>query len=171
MVICSNRNVDARVDFKRFENPFCSQVHARTHSVTVPPLQMVIKVSVLALLLTSIEIKNREIDLRREIEDDEVISIIVTQIKRRKEAAALFEKGGRNDLYEKENQEMIILQEYLPDQVSEESLRKRIQELIVELGVVEIKDIGKVMKKVVPEFKGRADNGQIKNLVAEYLGQ
>ena len=117
------------------------------------------------------EIKNREIDLRREIEDDEVVSIISTQIKRRKEAATLFEKGGRNDLYEKENKEMIILQEYLPDQVSEESLRKRIQELIVELGVVEIKDIGKVMKKVVPEFKGRADNGQIKNLVTEYLEQ
>ena len=65
------------------------------------------------------EIKNREIDLRREIEDDEVVSIIATQIKRRKEAAALFERGGRNDLYEKENKEMIILQEYLPEQVSE----------------------------------------------------
>ena len=117
------------------------------------------------------EIKNREIDLRREIEDDEVVSIISTQIKRRKEAATLFEKGGRNDLYEKENKEMIILQEYLPEQVSEESLRNRIQELIVELGVVEMKDLGKVMKKVVPEFKGRADNGQIKNLVAKCLGR
>ena len=117
------------------------------------------------------EIKNREIDLRREIEDDEVVSIISTQIKRRKEAATLFEKGGRNDLYEKENKEMIILQEYLPEQVSEESLRNRIQELIVELGVVEMKDLGKVMKKVVPEFKGRADNEQIKNLVAKCLGQ
>ena len=117
------------------------------------------------------EIKNREIDLRREIEDDEVVSIIATQIKRRKEAAALFERGGRNDLYEKENKEMVILQEYLPEQVSEESLRNRIQELIVELGVVEMKDLGKVMKKVVPEFKGRADNGQIKNLVAKCLGR
>ena len=117
------------------------------------------------------EIKNREIDLRRQIEDNEVVSIIATQIKRRKEAAALFEKGGRSDLCEKENKEMIILQEYLPEQVSEESLRNRIQELIVELGVVEMKDFGKVMKKVVPEFKGRADNGQIKNLVAKCLGQ
>ena len=117
------------------------------------------------------EIKNREIDFRRELEDDEVISIIISQIKKRKEAAALFEKGGRNDLHEKENQEMKILQEYLPEQVSEESLRNRIQEVIVELGIVEMKDLGKVMKKVVPEFKGRADNGQIKDLVAECLGQ
>ena len=117
------------------------------------------------------EIKNREIDLRRELEDGEIISIIATQIKKRKEAAFLFEKGKRNDLCEKENQEMTILQEYLPVQASEESLRNRIQEVIVELGAVEMKDLGKVMKIIVPEFKGRADNEKVKNLVAECLGQ
>ena len=117
------------------------------------------------------DIKNREIDVRRELEDDEIISIIATQIKKRKEAAVFFKKGGRSDLYLKESQEMAILQEYLPEQASEESLRRRVQEVIVELGVVELKDLGKVMKKVIPEFKGRADNGQIKKLVAECLGQ
>ena len=117
------------------------------------------------------EIKYREIDLCRELEDDEVIPIIATQIKKRKEAATLFEKGGRGDLFEKENQEMAILQEYMPEQVSEESLRSRIREIIAELGVVEMKDLGKVMKAVIPEFKGRADNGQIKNLVAECMKQ
>ena len=116
------------------------------------------------------EIKNQEIDNRRELENEEVISIIATQIKKRKEAATFFEKGGRNDLYEKENQEMTTLKEYLPEQVSEESLRSRIQEVIIELEVSEIKDLGKVMKKVTPEFKGRADNGQIKSLVTECLG-
>lgn len=117
------------------------------------------------------EIKNREIDLRRELGDDEVISIISTQIKKRKEAATLFKKGGRDDLFEKENQELVILQEYLPEQVSEDELRKRVQEVVKELGVVEMKDLGRVMKAIIPEFKGRADNGQIKNLVAECLGQ
>ena len=117
------------------------------------------------------EIKYREIDLCRELEDDEIIPIIATQIKKRKEAATFFEKGGRGDLFEKENQEMAILQEYMPEQVSEESLRSRIREIIAELGVVEMKDLGKVMRTVIPEFKGRADNGQIKNLVAECLGQ
>ena len=117
------------------------------------------------------EIKYREIDLCRELEDDEIIPIIATQIKKRKEAATLFEKGRRGDLFEKENQEMAILQEYMPEQVSEESLRSRIREIIAELGVVEMKDLGKVMKAVIPEFKGRADNGQIKNLVAECLKQ
>ena len=117
------------------------------------------------------EIKNREIDLRHELGDDEIISIISTQIKKRKEAAALFKKGGRDDLFEKENQELVILQEYLPEQVSEDELRKRVQEVVKELGVVEMKDLGRVMKAIIPEFKGRADNGQIKNLVAECLGR
>ncbi len=114
------------------------------------------------------EIKNQEIDLRREL-DDEIISLVSTQIKKRKEAAALFDKGGRGDLSEKESQEMVILQEYLPEQVSEGDLKNRIKEVILELGIVDIKDLGKVMKTVIPEFKGRADNGQIKNLVAECL--
>jgi hypothetical protein len=117
------------------------------------------------------EIKNREIDLRRELGDDEIISIISTQIKKRKEAATLFKKGGRNDLFEQESQEMVILQEYLPEQVSEDELRRRVQEVITELGIAEMKDLGRVMKVIIPEFKGRADNGQIKNLVAECLGQ
>ena len=115
------------------------------------------------------EIKNREIDLRRELDDEEIISLVSTQIKKRKEAATLFDKGGRTDLSEKENQEMVILQKYLPEQVSEEDLKNRIQEVILELEIVDIKDLGMVMKTIIPEFKGRADNGLIKNLVIECL--
>ena len=117
------------------------------------------------------EIKNHEIDLRRKLDNDEIISLVSTQIKKRKEAATMFDEGGRSDLSEKENQEMIILQEYLPEQVSEGDLKNRIKEVILELGIVDIKDLGKVMKTIIPEFKGRADNGQIKNLVAECLKQ
>ena len=117
------------------------------------------------------EVKNREIDLRRDLEDDEIISIVSSQIKKRKEASTLFDQGGRSDLSEKENQEIAFLQEYLPEPISEEDLRKRLKEVILELGVSDIKDLGKVMKIIIPEFKGRADNGQIKNLVAEYLRQ
>lgn len=116
------------------------------------------------------EIKNREIDLHHELGDDEVISIISTQIKKRTEAATLFEQGGRSDLFEKENLEKAILQEYLPEQVSEEVLRCRVEQVIAELGVAEMKDLGKVMKTVIPEFKGRADNNRIKDLVTELLG-
>ena len=117
------------------------------------------------------EIKNREIDVGRELVEDEIISIISTQVKKRKEAAILFDKGGRKDLFEKENQEKKILQEYLPEQVSVSDLKQRIQEVISELGIIDIKDLGKIMKTIIPEFKGRADNEQIKNLVTECLNR
>ena len=117
------------------------------------------------------EIKNREIDVGHDLVDDEIISIILTQVKKRKEAAIFFDKGGRKDLLEKENQEKKILQEYLPEQVSINDLKKRIQEVISELEIIDIKDLGKIMKTIIPEFKGRADNEQIKNLVTECLNR
>ena len=73
------------------------------------------------------------------------------------------------DLVEKENQEHTILLAYLPEQASEEELRKRIQEVIAETGAEGMKDFGKIMKVLVPEFKGKSDNGLIKNLAGEYL--
>ena len=117
------------------------------------------------------EIKNHEIDVGRDLVDDEIISIILTQVKKRKEAAIFFDKGGRKDLLEKENQEKKILQEYLPEQVSVNDLKQRIQEVISELEIIDIKDLGKIMKTIIPEFKGRADNEQIKNLVTECLNR
>ena len=118
--------------------------------------------------LTS-EIKNKEIALRRDILDEEVLSLVASQIKKRKEAAAMFEKGGRFDLSEKEDQERVILQGYLPEQASEDEVRNRVREVIAELAAQGPKDLGKVMKTIIPEFKGKADSGMIKNLVSEYL--
>ena len=115
------------------------------------------------------EIKNKEIALRRDILDEEVLSLVASQIKKRKEAAAMFEKGGRFDLSEKEDQERVILQGYLPEQASEDEVRNRVREVIAELAAQGPKDLGKVMKTIIPEFKGKADSGMIKNLVSEYL--
>ena len=114
-------------------------------------------------------IKNQEIDLRKELQGDEVLSIVTREVKKRKEASALFEQGGRMDLVEKETREHTILQAYLPEQVSEEDLRKRIQEVITETGAEGMKDLGKIMKALVPEFKGKTDNSLIKDLASEYL--
>ena len=114
-------------------------------------------------------IKNQEIDLRKELQDEDVLPLITREVKKRKEAATLFEQGGRMDLMEKEKQEHAILQTYLPEQISEEDLRKRIQEVITETEAQGMKDFGKIMKVLVPEFKGKADNGLIKNLAGEYL--
>ena len=121
-------------------------------------------------LLTS-EIKNKEIDLRKDLGDEDILSLVTTQVKKRKEAAALYAEGGRNDLKEKEEKELAILQAYLPEPVEEEVLRNRIQQVITEVGAQGMKDMGKVMKVVIPEFKGRADGGLVKNLVNELLGK
>lgn len=114
-------------------------------------------------------IKNQEIDQRKDLEEEEILSLVTREVKKRKEASALFKEGGRTDLMKKEDQEMMILQAYLPEQVSEEDLRKRIQEVIAETGAEGMKDFGKIMKVLVPEFKGKADNSVIKELAGDYL--
>ena len=113
--------------------------------------------------------KNQEIDLRRELQDEEVLSLITREVKKRKEASSLYKQGGRTDLMEKEDQEQLILQAYLPEQVSEEVLRKRFQEVIEETVADGMQDFGKIMKVLVPEFKGKADNALIKDLAGEFL--
>ena len=114
-------------------------------------------------------IKNQEIDSKKELNEDEILILVSREVKKRKEAAALYGKGARPELKDKEIQEMEILKTYLPEQVSEEDLRKRIQEVITETGAQGMKDFGKIMKTLVPEFKGKADNAQIKELANEYL--
>ena len=114
-------------------------------------------------------VKNQEIDLKKELSEEEILTIVSREVKKRKEAAVLYEKGNRPELKEKEIQEMKILQTYLPEQVSEKDLRRRIQEVIDETGAEGMKDFGKIMKTLVPEFKGKADNSFIKELANEYL--
>jgi len=126
-----------------------------------------LKVDTLRLIVS--EIKNREIDLREELGDEVITALLTTQIKKRKEAAGMYEKGGRTDLKEKEEKEMAIIQVYLPEQVGEEELKQRIQAVIAETGAQGPKDMGKVMKVVVPEFKGKAEGDQIRNIVTELL--
>ncbi len=126
-----------------------------------------LKVDTLRLLIS--EIKNKEIDLREELGDGAITALLTTQIKRRKEAAGMFEQGGRADLKEKEEKEMAILQAYLPEQVGEDELKQRIQAVIAETGAQGLRDMGNVMKVVVPEFKGKAEGDQIRKIVTELL--
>lgn len=116
------------------------------------------------------EIKNQEINLKQELDDTAIIAIVSTLIKKGKEAIDLFDKGDRPDLSKLEQNEVDILKKYLPEQVSEADLRIRIQEVVKELGAQGQGDLGRVMKILVPEFRGRADNKLVKNLVGEYLG-
>ena len=114
-------------------------------------------------------VKNQEIDLRKDLDEEDVLTIVSREVKKRKEAASLYKKGRRPELEDKEIQEMKILQTYLPEQVSEGDLRQRIQQVIEETGAEGMKDFGKIMKTLVPEFKGKADNALIKELASEFL--
>lgn len=114
-------------------------------------------------------VKNQEIDLRKDLDEEDVLTIVSREVKKRKEAASLYKKGKRPELEDKEIQEMKILQTYLPEQISEEDLRQRIQQVIEETGAEGMKDFGKIMKTLVPEFKGKADNALIKELASEFL--
>ena len=114
-------------------------------------------------------VKNQEIELRKDLNEEEIFAIISREVKKRKEAASLYDQGKRLELKDKEIQEMGVLQSYLPEQVSEDSLRQRIQGVIAETKAKGMQDFGKIMKTLDPEFKGKADNALIKELVNEYL--
>ena len=103
--------------------------------------------------------------------EDEVLEIISSEIKKRKEAALLFEKGKRMDLSEKERAEAKILEKYLPEQLSEEEIKKLAREIIEKMGIKEMKDVGKVMAELMPRVKGRTEGGLVSKIIRELLAQ
>ncbi|SFJ09060.1 GatB/YqeY domain-containing protein [Thermoflavimicrobium dichotomicum] len=125
------------------------------------------KVSTLRMLRASI--KKVEIDKREALNDEEVLEVIMKEIKQRKDSLAEYEKAGRDDLVQKEQEELDILSQYLPEQLSEEELRAIVQEVILEVGASSKKDMGKVMGAILPKVKGRADGKVVNRLVQEYL--
>lgn len=125
-----------------------------------------IKVSTLRLLLS--EIKNAHI-AKGKLSDQDVISIIGREVKRRKEAAAGFRSGGREDSAQKEEAELKILQSFLPAQLSNEELTKIIESSINELGATSAQDMGKVIGAVMGKVAGQADGATVSALVKEKL--
>jgi len=126
-----------------------------------------LKVSVLRLTKTAL--KNKQIDKGQELSDDEIISTISTLSKQRRESIELFSKGGREDLAEKERQELAILQSYLPKQLTLEELDAIIIEAIKESSAGGLKEIGKVMRLVMQRVKGAADGKIVNQRVKELL--
>lgn len=110
-----------------------------------------------------------ELDLKRELTDDEVITIIGKQIKTRKESIAEFEKGNRFDLVEKTQSEIKMLEKYMPEQLSEEEVIKIIEEVFLELNPTAMSDMGKIMGALTPKLRGKADMGLVSKLVKEKL--
>lgn len=123
------------------------------------------KERVLLLGVTISEARNREIELRRALTDDDIIDVVRKGIKKRRESVELYSKAGRTDLADKEQAEAALLEQYLPAQVDPEELRAAVREAIA-AGAA---NIGAVMAKVMPRFKGRADGSTINALAREEL--
>ena len=116
-------------------------------------------------------IKNKEVELRRKLEDNEIIQLIAKQIKQRKDSIAQFQRGNRPDLVEKEEKELKVLEQFMPPPLSEKELDIILQEIITETEAIGPQDMGKVMKIAMSRLSGRAEGKIISQKVRQFLIQ
>lgn len=116
-------------------------------------------------------LSEKELEAKSELGEEEILEVLISEAKKRREAILAFEKGGREDLAEKEKAELKILEQYLPEQLSQEELERIIKDVIKEVKAKSPQDMGKVMAALMPKIKGRADARQAAQLVKEILGQ
>jgi len=126
-----------------------------------------VRLSTIRMIRTAV--KNKEIELRKKLDDEEIQRVIQGMLRRTEESIEQFRLGGRMDLVDKESQEGDILKSYLPQALSAEEILKVIDESIQETQASSLKDLGKVMKSVMPKLTGKADGKVINQLVKERL--
>lgn len=127
-----------------------------------------LKKGTLRMLLAALVNKEKEKNLGP-LSEEQIQSVVLYEVKRRKEATEAFEKGGRPEMAEKERKEMEILQKYLPEQLSEDQVRELVKDAISQTGAVKAQDMGKVMAALMPKVKGKADGAFVSALVKEFL--
>ena len=128
-----------------------------------------VKRSTLRMLMSSIN--NAEIAKKAALEDSDILGIIAKEVKQHQESITAFKDGNRPDLVEKEELEMAILQDYLPEQMTREDIVAEVKQVIAEVGAQGPGDKGKVMQQLMPKLKGRADGKEINTVVTELLSQ
>lgn len=114
-------------------------------------------------------IKYREIELMKPLDDAGVHTVIASEVKRRRDAAEQYRAGKRPELADKEDAEIVILQGYLPQQLSEDELRAKVDEAVKKVGAQGMKDMGAVMKALMPEVQGRAEGKAVSDMVKARL--
>lgn len=139
---------------------------------------------VLRLLISSIQNKQKEkkflisqkenisekdIEIQSQLSEEEVLEVLLSEAKKRKESIKSFELGGRKDLSAKEEKELEILSKYLPEEMSEEEVTATIKSAVQEVGATSLKDIGKVMALIMPKLKGKTDGSKINEIVKNFL--
>ncbi len=126
-----------------------------------------LRLNVLRMLKS--EIRYKEIEKRSQLPEDEVISVLSSAIKRRKDSIQQFQKGGRDDLVSREKDELAVILKYMPEQLTDEELSLIISQAITEENATESSDLGKVMKQVMAKVRGRADGKRVNQLVSSRL--
>ena len=125
-----------------------------------------------AIRMVKAALQNKEIELKKDLDEAEVSRVLLTLVKQRKEAAELYQKGKRDDLADKELKELAIIEAYLPKALSQEEIVQIVEGVIRESGPVTMKDLGKVMKAVTAKLAGHAVDGkQLSDLVRSKLQQ
>lgn len=128
------------------------------------------KTSVLRLLLSALNYYEiQKGGANYEATDEDVLAVIQKEVKQRKDSIEQFEKAGRQDLVDKEKRELEILQTYLPEQMSEEEIKKLVEQAIKDTNASSLQDIGKVMGALMPKVKGKADGNLVSNIVKQQL--
>jgi len=126
-----------------------------------------VRVAVLRMLKAAI--KNKEVQARRKLEEKEILGVITSQTKQRRDSIAQFEEGGRADLVEREKVELAVLEGYLPSQLDRAGIETAVDELVEEIGVESMKDMGRVMKTFTSRYAGQADNRVVSEVVKQKL--
>ena len=114
-------------------------------------------------------IKQREVDERIELDDEQVLTVLDKMVKQRRDSISQYEAAGRDDLAKQEAFEVTILQDYLPAALNEEEIVAMIKEAVTASGAESIRDMGKVMGQLKPKMQGRADMGAVSTLVKQQL--
>ncbi len=122
-----------------------------------------------ALRLVLNALRAAEKELQRPLHDDEELQVLQRERKRRVEAAEAFRAGGREEQAEAEDRELAVIEEFMPEQLSEEGLEEIIDDAIAEVGATSMRDFGRVMADVMPQVSGRADGSVVSQLVREKL--
>ena len=123
----------------------------------------------LAIRAVRAAITNAEVERRRSLTEDEILALIAKEVKQRRDSMAQFEKAGREDLVAGEQAEVDVLEVYLPRQLSVDEIRAEAQRVITTVGAASPRDTGKVMRELMPSMRGRADGGQVSQIVRELL--
>ncbi|WP_421183594.1 GatB/YqeY domain-containing protein [Aeromonas enteropelogenes] len=114
-----------------------------------------------AIRLLMAEIKQREVDTRVELTDEDILAVVTKMVKQRRDAISQFEAAGRQDLADKESAEILVLQEFLPQQLTADEISALIEQAIAQSGAAVMADMGKVMAVLKPNIQGRADIGAV----------